>query len=72
MTEYAIEPEPGAAERAAIVAALERIADEAAPTPWARPSRIASNSSGKGCVCSIGRSSRRWAESAVVSETISR
>ena len=40
MTEYAIEPEPGAAERAAIVAALERIADAAAPTPWARAARL--------------------------------
>ena len=39
MTEYAIEPEPGAAERAAIVAALERIY-EAAPTPWARSARL--------------------------------
>ena len=35
MTEYEIEPEPGAAERAAIVAALERIF-AAAPSPWAR------------------------------------
>ena len=40
MTEYAIEPEPGAAERAAIVAALERIADAEAPTPWARAARL--------------------------------
>ena len=37
---YEIEPEPGAAERAAIIAALERIADGAAPTPWARAARL--------------------------------
>jgi hypothetical protein len=34
---YEIEPEPSAAERAAIVAALERIE---APTPWARAARL--------------------------------
>ena len=39
MTEYAIEPEPGAAERAAIVAALERSV-AAAPSPWARAARL--------------------------------
>jgi hypothetical protein len=38
VTVYEIEPEPGEAERAAIVAALERI--EAAPTPWARAARL--------------------------------
>ncbi len=39
---YEIEPEPDAAERAAIVDALERIAgdaDAAAPTPWTRTAR---------------------------------
>ena len=37
---YEIEPEPGPAERAAIVAALERTADGAPPTPWARAARL--------------------------------
>jgi len=35
---YEIEPEPGADERAAIVAALERIAE--GETPWARAARL--------------------------------
>ena len=39
--EYEIEPEPGAAERAAIVDALERMAERGdAPTPWARAARL--------------------------------
>jgi hypothetical protein len=37
---YQIEPEPGAAERAAIVAALERMTDAGSPTPWARAARL--------------------------------
>ncbi len=38
MNVYEIEPEPGAAERAAIIAALERLTD--AETPWARAARL--------------------------------
>jgi hypothetical protein len=39
---YEIEPEPGAPERAAIVAALAQVSDEsreAAQTPWSRAAR---------------------------------
>jgi hypothetical protein len=39
VTVYEIEPEPGAAERAVIVAALERI-HAVAPTPWERAARL--------------------------------